>query len=729
MRDARQVDNDFVRSVVGQFDNRGTLTLKQWDALRKTIERNRKTNPEQFAKGTADVLDGLPRAPEEIAPIGKDGSAKIVILAHETDKGIPDVVGDNPEVHTTAITMPPTKLKVEYIGEDGTVFVSVDEQNHIDPISAISELLEQAGGKMGEAEKTEVAIAKTTIDQHKKPRLRGFSSTRGRAKSGKTGFPKYKEEAASFKQSDDIVPKRDIQPESKETRRILQSLESSGAKFAQPVSKEFLDGEDKTGFGGGSITHKKRVELHKRSTFNMFDAIRARSVGEEFYTSEANAYGSMDLSSFANGDPENVELAKQSLMQMATNRQMDLNNLFEVLPQSVIDHINSRTNDELMEDLKTAASQFNDGLDRRVRVRVKSPYLRKFAESGEYKTTHDDGIISEHSQAFGRKSAEVQFGIPSSTPDDLRPASGYVMHKDSIAAVEDEARSRIAERGDDPILGEFFDWDSYSQSSEFGNRVGIYGGIEIVLNDDVAHRTAITGGDSLNGWHSPSMMEESDPESLLMSLAAPIHHDSSNLESQNISLLRSFLEQDYKYVSRLENGKNDTRNIYQEALIAGSFSAADVSEIRVRHSDLSFHGRDTRSQMIDQSFMSSLNLSDSEMALIEPYLEKFLENGNSSQYIREYGTLFFPTKEIADLAAYLNHAKMLKQLEQNGFKGRLIRTNGAGVDFMDPSVYSGYRPGMTVEQILRGRVVKSMLAAVLILLAGSKTKERVTVDF
>ncbi|HBZ19463.1 MAG TPA: hypothetical protein DEO41_08695, partial [Betaproteobacteria bacterium] len=268
-------------------------------------------------------------------------------------------------------------------------------------------------------------------------------------------------------------------------------------------------------------------------------------------------------------------------------------------------------------------------------------------------------------------------------------------------------------------------------SSEFDNRVGIYGGIEIILNDDVAHRTAITGGDSLNGWHSPSMMGESDPERLLMSLAAPIHHDSSNLEAQNISLLRSFLEQDYKHAGRLENGKNDSRNIYHEALIAGSFNASDVSEIRARHSDMSSHGRDTRAQMIDQSFISSLNLSDSEMSIIEPYLEKFLENGNSSQYIREHGTMLLPTKDIADLAGYLNHAKMLMQLEQNGFKGRLIRTNGTGVDLMDPSVYSGYRPGMTVEQILRGRLAASMMIAIQKLLetTKSKPKERVAVDF
>ena len=721
IRDARQIDNDFVRSVVGQFDDRGSLTTKQWDALRRTVERDRKINPNKFAKDTSKIVDGLPKAPDEIEAVGKDGSAKVIILAHETDKGIPDVVGDEPELHTTAITMPPTRLKVEYIGEDGTVYVSVDEQNHIDPSEKISDLLEQTGDNLTEAQRTEVAIAKTTVQGHKKPRLRGFSSSRNKIKSNKTGFPKYQEEAASFKQADDVVSRQDIRPESQETRRILQNLESAGAKFAQPASKEYLDVEDKNGFGRGSIPYQRRVDYHKRSTFNMFDAIRARSSGEEFYTSDANAYGSRDFSS---EDPANVELAKQSLMNMAKDRQTYLNNLFDALPQSVVEHINSRTNDELMDDLKTAAAQFNDGLDRRVRVRVKSPYLRKFAESGEYKTTHNDGIISEHSQAHGRKSAEVQFGIPSSAPDELRPASGYVMHKDSISAVEDHARSKIAEGGDEAILGEFFDWDSYSGSSEFDNRVGIYGGIEILLNDDVAHRTAITGGDSLNGWHNPSMLGESDPEKILMSLAAPIHHDSSNLQAQNISLLRSFLEQDYKYAARLENGKNDVRNIYHEALVAGSFRASEVAEIRAKHSDLSFHDRTTRSQMLDRALIDSLNLSDSEMAIIEPYLEKFLENGNSNQYIKGHGTMLLPTKDITDLAAYLNHAKMIKQLEGNGFNGRLIRTNRNGVDLMDPSVYSGYRPGMTVEQILRKRLATSMKAEIKKLLDSNKSKQK-----
>ena len=728
IRDARQIDNDFVRSVVGQFDDRGTLTTKQWDALRRTVERNRKMNPEKFAKETRDVVEGLPKAPEEMTNVGKDGSAKVVIIAHETDKGIPDVVGDKPEIHTTTITMPPTRLKVEYIGEDGTVYVSVDEQNHVDPSEKISELLEQTGDNLSEAEKTEVAIAKTTIEKHKKPRIRGFSSARKREKSSKTGFPKYQEEAALFRQVDDVVTKQEIQPESKETRRVMQSLESAGATFAKPVSKEYIDIEDKNGFGRNSIPYETRVDSHKRSVFSMFDAIRAKSKGEELYTQENNVFGSRD---FSQEDPATADLAKQTLLNKAKDRQINLNNLFDVLPQSLIDHINSRTNDELMDDLKTAATQFNDGLDRRVRVRVKSPYLRKFAESGKYKTTHDAGIISEHSGSHGRKSAEVQFGIPSSVPDELRPASGYVMHKDAISAVEDHARSKVEEGKVDGILGEFFDWDSFSGSSEFSNRVGIYGGIEIILNDDVAHRTAITGGDSLNGWHNPSMIGETDPEKILMSLAAPIHHDGSNLQSQNISLLRSLLEQDYKYTARLENGKNDARNIYHEALIAGSFNASDVSEIRAKHSDLSFHDQETRSQMFDRSLIDSLNLSDSDMAIVEPYINKFLENGNSNQYVREHGTMLFPTKDITDLAAYLNHTKMIKQLEENGFKGRLIRTNKNGVDLMDPSVYAGYRPGMTVEQILRKRLAASMKAEIQKLIDKTRSgkKELAAVDF
>jgi hypothetical protein len=724
IRDARKIDNDFVRSVVGQFDDRGTLTLKQWDALRRTVERSRSKNPEMFTQADKDVLDGLPQAPEEAVPVGTDGSAKVVILAHETDKGIPDVVGDDPSIHTTAITMPPTRLKVEYIGEDGTVYVSVDEQNHVDPVEQMTELIEGVGENLNEAEKTEVAVAKTALQQHqkeKKTRIRGFSSSREKPKSTKTGFEKYQEEAASYRQADDVVSQSEIQPESDKTKRIMQSLESAGAKFAQPLSQEALDAEDRVNFGRVSIPYEKRVALHRKSTFETFDAIRAKSRGEEFFTQEDRVYGGVADSS---AQSPQADEDRQWRMKQATNRQISFNNFFSVLPQSVVDHINSRTNEELMEDLKTAALQFNAGIDRRVRVRVKSPYLRRFAESGVYKTTHDEGIRSEHSQSHDRKNAEVQFGIPSSTPDELRPASGYVLHKDSIASVEEHGRSEIAASGDSPILGEFFDWDSYSQSSEFGNRVGVYGGIEIILNDDVAHRTAITGGDSLNGWHNPSMLGETDPERILMSLAAPIHHDSSNMQAQNISLLRSMLEQNYKYTARLEHAKNDIRNIYHEAVIAGSFDASDVSEIRVSHSDMSFHNPETRSQIIDKSIIEALNLSESEMAIVAPFLETFLEKGEASQYRRDSGIMMFPMKDISDLAAHLNHVRMLRQLQEKGFKGRLMRVNRNGVDLMDASLYSGYRPGMTVEQILRGRIVESMKKEIQKLLDSQKSKNK-----
>ena len=724
IRDARKIDNDFVRSVIGQFDDRGTLTPKQWDALRRTVERSRSKNPEMFAQADKDVLDGLPQAPEEAIPVGTDGSAKVVILAHETDKGIPDVVGDDPSIHTTAITMPPTRLKVEYIGEDGTVYVSVDEQNHVDPVEQMTELIEGVGENLNEAEKTEVAVAKTALQQHqkeKKTRIRGFSSSREKPKSTKTGFEKYQEEAASYRQADDVVSQSEIQPESDKTKRIMQSLESAGATFAQPLSQEALDAEDQVNFGRVSIPYEKRVALHRKSTFETFDAIRAKSRGEEYFTQEDRVYGGV-------ADPSvqspMADEDRQWRMKQATNRQISFNNFFSVLPQSVVDHINSRTNDELMEDLKTAALQFNQGIDRRVRVRVKSPYLRRFAESGVYKTTHDEGIRSEHSQSHDRKNAEVQFGIPSSTPDELRPASGYVLHKDSIASVEEHGRSEIAASGDSPILGEFFDWDSYSQSSEFGNRVGVYGGIEMILNDDVAHRTAITGGDSLNGWHNPSMLGETDPERILMSLAAPIHHDSSNMQAQNISLLRSMLEQNYKYTARLEHAKNDIRNIYHEAVIAGSFDASDVSEIRVSHSDMSFHNPETRSQIIDKSVIEALNLSESEMAIVAPFLETFLEKGEASQYRRDSGIMMFPMKDISDLAAHLNHVRMLRQLQEKGFKGRLMRVNRNGVDLMDASLYSGYRPGMTVEQILRGRIVEGMKKEIQKLLDSQKSKDK-----
>ena len=184
------------------------------------------------------------------------------------------------------------------------------------------------------------------------------------------------------------------------------------------------------------------------------------------------------------------------------------------------------------------------------------------------------------------------------------------------------------------------------------------------------------------------------------------------------------LEQNYKYTARLEHAKNDIRNIYHEAVIAGSFDASDVSEIRVSHSDMSFHNPETRSQIIDKSIIEALNLSESEMAIVAPFLETFLEKGEGSQYRRDTGIMMFPMKDISDLAAHLNHVRMLRQLQEKGFKGRLMRVNRDGVDLMDASLYSGYRPGMTVEQILRGRIVEGMKKEIQKLLDSQKSKDK-----
>ena len=53
-----------------------------------------------------------------------------------------------------------------------------------------------------------------------------------------------------------------------------------------------------------------------------------------------------------------------------------------------------------------------------------------------------------------------------------------------------------------------------------------------------------------------------------------------------------------------------------------------------------------------------------------------------------------------------------------------MRVNRNGVDLMDASLYSGYRPGMTVEQILRGRIVEGMKKEIQKLLDSQKSKDK-----
>jgi hypothetical protein len=656
----------------------------------------------------SDVLSG----DSEVLNRG-NGRQKIVILAHETDKGIPGSWGNDPEKHSTAITMPPSKLMVEHIASDGTIFVSIDQQNHIDPIHEISQQIEMASRTTPDSMKIESEIVQRSARQHRAAAKRGFnSSTAKKEISKKTGFAKYKDEAEGFSLDGELVSRDQIQTPSEKTSMIISDLEKSGATFAQPVKRDFIEQQEKlgSGFSGQSVSFEEARDYHKRSVSSMFDAMRAKSEGKEFYV--------------------NADTTDPYMSAIEAQRQQEFNQLWDRIPQEIKDHVNSRTNEELYSDLLTSASQFNDGLDRRVRVRIKPQYLNSFAEIGAYKTTHADDVVSEHSDSYIRRAYEVQAGIPVDAPSNLRPASGYVMHRDLAAQIEKDIRDSVSQGTDPkdiPAFGEFYDWDS--SRSKFDNSAGIYGSIEMILNEDVSHRTGIVAGDSLNSWSSPSLINETDPEKILVSIASPRGKNGGEIKEQNLMLLQSFLADDYKYATKSDIMQRSGQ--YHEALIGGSFDASEVAEIRVPSHSLENSTEEMRRDILSNEFINSLGLTEEERDALTPAIEGFITKPSDPYLDRDRGVVFSMPKETFQfLAMQRNYRNLYQRLKEKGFNGKLTPTHRMGVNLMDPASYAGYEEGMELESLLRNRLAEDMKKAIKDMLSrANKPKIEAAVDF
>lgn len=671
----------------------------------------------------SDVISGdsaLDRSSSLQSPGTSNAKRKIVILANETDKGIPDTWGNDPERHSTAITMPPSKLMVEHIGEDGTLFVSIDEQNHVDPIHEISQHVEMASRTMPESRRAESEIIQRSARQHRAAPKRGFnSSTAKKETSKKRGFEKAKEDADGYTLERDVVLADRLQPPSERTSAVLSDIEKAGGQFLQPITQDFIDRERSKGtsLAGMNQSDDNNKIYHRRQMYKLFDAMRMKANGKEYFTDEtihADRFSRMEGMT-----EEQIATSDAFTRKNLAENQDSFNSLWDRIPQEVRDHINSRTNDELYEDLKTAATQFAEGIDRRVRVRIKPGYFSGFMDDGYYKTTHSDGVNSEHSDPFGRSNYEIQAGFSLDTPTDLRPASGYVMHRDVLRAMEQDVRKMKADDqyGPNTVMGEFAEWTG----SPWEPGAGIYGGIEMILNEDVSHRTGMCFGDSLNGWASPAGINSTDPDQLLIALACPRGQRDGLVNEASLMLLHGYLAQDYKHATRSPMSPGGAT--YHEALIGGSFNASELAEVKIPDNYLQYSTLELRQEIYNNDFIDSLGLTDEEKDALAPVINHLINNPSESYYDRETYTAFnMPNTNYNLFLTQRNYRASMERLKRHGFNGKLTATNRNGVNIMDPEVYAGYEEGMELESLLRKRLAEDMRKALRDMMVRMKEK-------
>jgi DNA polymerase III epsilon subunit-like protein len=261
---------------------------------------------------------------------------------------------------------------------------------------------------------------------------------------------------------------------------------------------------------------------------------------------------------------------------------------FKGLELEFLQHLGQMTPEQFEQELKDASISFHAGLDPRPRVQVPIPEFTTILEHG-YKTTHE--IRSDHSAKPIRLPYEATLGIHPKTPANLRPASGYVVHKDWTEAelrkaseiIEDE---NLTEASPELLQG----GERLRQIREGRGLVEIYGGLEVILRPEVGERTRYLEGDSLNTKGIPTPLVGNDIESIQYAL-----NGGNDYKDVLVERLYGHWKKDHGATRRHAvempppgfgsapvRAKNSN---YMEALIAGSFDAGDIEEIVVSGTD------------------------------------------------------------------------------------------------------------------------------------------------
>ena len=380
------------------------------------------------------------------------------------------------------------------------------------------------------------------------------------------------------------------------------------------------------------------------------------------------------------------------------------------VPPAVAKFLAESTDEEVMAKLDEAVQTFVSDFDPRIRVTARPERIDEiFADSDRrYKTTHE--VRSAHSTAGSRRTLEQMWGIPYDAPSEVRPASGYLEHKQFrqqkaawIAARQKREPHRLRFGQTDPdFLPEYT--GTLTPSGILGL---VYGGdhaggsISFVLRADRANDSGMIFGDSaLQGAKRPTKITSTNSDDLLAAILHPEEMVGSHAERnaqenrlQIMSFLNGSLTGDWsgatdpgvhvvaqaKGISAME--KADTADRYVEALVPGGFDLDEVDHVSFPVSMLDTGNRDLtdvdigRNHPDVQEALSAYNLSDTELDQLFSEIRDLLP-GKSTVYMKEH------------LAASEKRAELKKVGLDTIFQ------NDDAIDIFDPKAWLSLPPNV-----------------------------------
>lgn len=377
--------------------------------------------------------------------------------------------------------------------------------------------------------------------------------------------------------------------------------------------------------------------------------------------------------------------------------------------------------DEIEKDLNAAILDFHDGLDKQPRASINVSKLQDVIDNG-FKNTHETNKIAGINKVLAKYEADI--GIHPDTPNELRPARGYVVHSDDLAKEQRDILRFLEKSGKEDADRYFPNLVDFPHAKRTRGNDWNFGNAEIILNPGVADRTSYGNGDLFNNHIEPVLMNSDDNE-----VIARAHVDArfktDNRAENIIEHLYNHFKNDHSAYRREKYATSPGRSWEpREAAIAGGFNTDDIDEIRVPWDSWNYKalGDDTfndedlvkeaKRSLIDDEQMDKWGFTESEKKIVGDILtgdkDKYVIPDEIQKGMNRFGAGEKDIKDDVENLMKVRSAEALKQkLEDKGV--RLSITNKFGLNIFDPKSFDKSAKAKTsAAEAIREKIARQM---------------------
>jgi hypothetical protein len=419
--------------------------------------------------------------------------------------------------------------------------------------------------------------------------------------------------------------------------------------------------------------------------------------------------------------------------------------IFVARLQKGIDYLDTHTDEEFLADLAKSLRIWHEDEDNQLAVQIPhGEIFASFLEDG-YKTTHE--VESQHSPEDIRADYEVTQGIPKDAPDSVRPASGSVVGGARMRQIEADNAARVHDPN--TTLHEERDEALTDATQTRKTRgVSIYGGIQLILNEDVKERTKAGSGDTLNdSIRGAPMVGATDAELVESFLAVEGGKGADHKRwvekiARALELVMDGPGENLETIGTEDfglggkHGDDPTtrrigREIYVEALIYGAFDIGDVAEInipstvwestfeRAHQPGLGFNPQASARGDIMETLMETVR-TGKDIEGVDPQIVDVIRRAlvEDAEAVRAGMIRSQYESAMTGIASMRKRAGMLAAIREKNKEVKVTFTSHHGVDMDNVAMYT---PGeseeikarilsgdITLEELLQQRVITAL---------------------